>query len=442
VQTKTFALFSEENYQNSIICSARTFDEVNCNFGSSGGCTTIVDFREDAWLSGNVCSHTTFDECSIYTGNVCNASAFDEINCKLGPNGGCAIIDSNEDLCLNSNVCRFYTFEEVNCTIGPNGKCVTKNQTEVLSTPPDESPDDSFLFETMLSAIGNRSAALELARMPWRPATISLNQSKRALGLALQNAGGFGVPCTAAVPFLVVPGLILGTVVGVVYPEDFALAVETFRLPLLDMQSQKLVSAVTNFSSVQGRGSDKIRVEITGFALSIGRRKVSCITGTEWRFQRLGAALNESCACNANSLCSGEAICTSGLSSGDIWAVGAVSTALCKTAPSQGVGFLGGYLDHALALGLTLGLGFGLPLVIYAGYFVLVKQRKEIARVDIENAQQQLQQQPSPDAQPQEIQSAREPQSPYQPRPTEIQDQLVHFNQPIGESSAIFVLPA
>jgi hypothetical protein len=94
------------------------------------------------------------------------------------------------------------------CAPCPDG--AVKNGTRCVPT--------GFSFAATLAAAGNRSAALALARGPWAPANVSLAQSAQALAAALIAAGlRFGAPCTASVPFLAVPGLMLSTVPGAVY---------------------------------------------------------------------------------------------------------------------------------------------------------------------------------------------------------------------------------
>jgi hypothetical protein len=257
----------------------------------------------------------------------------------------------------------------------------------ILSTSSLPAIVEEFSFEKMLLVIGNKSAAIAMAKMPWRATNISLNQSNYALSLAIRYSGGFGVPCTLAVPFLVLPGLILSTVVGAVYPSDFALAVETSMPSTFDLQGKQLSSAVAKFPAVLGTFSNQVPVEISSFPLSSGRRVSSCINGAEWRLQRLGVFTNTDCSCEANSLCSGETVCKSKLNSGERWAVAAVNITDCTG--------VSGSNDSALAIGLGLGLGLGLPLITGIAYAALVYNKPKTADLaeDVQNTQQQ--QQPS-----------------------------------------------
>ncbi len=230
-----------------------------------------------------------------------------------------------------------------------------------------------FSFEGMLQVVGSRSAAMAMARMPWQPVTISLAQSNQALASALRSAGGFGVPCTASVPFLALPGLVLSMVRGTVYPRDYAMAVEISRPAVLDVQNRTLVSAVTKFSTVQVESTEPVQVEIAGFALLQNRRSTACTNGTEWRYHWLGGADYVACACAANTACKDETVCVGAPSSGDRWAVAAVPTGLCTT-PTRTTA----EADQSLALGLGLGLGLGLPLaalLVYASFFFSRKRK-------------------------------------------------------------------
>ena len=235
---------------------------------------------------------------------------------------------------------------------------------------------DEFSFDRMLLVIGTKSAAMAMARMPWQAMNITLNQSSLALSLALKLTGGFGVPCTLAVPFMILPGLILSTVVGAVYPSDFALAVETSRPAVLDMQSNQVVSAITKFASVQGTRSNQVPVEITGLVPSSSRRASSCSSGTEWRFQRLGVYINTDCSCPANALCLGETVCKSSLNRGDRWAVVAVSQSSCQITGADSSN------NSPLALGVGLGLGLGLPVIACCIYAALVYKAGNGKRAD------------------------------------------------------------
>jgi hypothetical protein len=184
-----------------------------------------------------------------------------------------------------------------------------------------------------------------------------MDQSRLALSLALLSAGGFDSPCTAAVPFLALPGLIISTVPGTIYPSNYAIAVRT-SLPLAyDQQAagQSLVSPVLHFSGVAGAGNRQVHVHLTGFPLSSDRKSSSCTTENEWRYKQLVPSSDTSttCTCPANSLCSGQTSCTCIPEAGSRWAIVSVPTTVCTvTATSGGSGS---------ELGLGLGLGLGLP---------------------------------------------------------------------------------
>jgi hypothetical protein len=272
------------------------------------------------------------------------------------------------DFVLNQNL----SISVVPAPPGPQKTDSTTPQT-IDSTTNAGIPDQLFSFEGMLKVVGDRSGARAIAKMPWQSTNISLSQSNRALELALRSAGGFGVPCTASVPFLALPGLVLSTVKGITYPRDFAIAIETMRPSL---QNHTLVSAVTKFSMVNGSTSGFVQIIIEGFALSQTRRSSACMIGTEWRYQKLGLDEYFACSCAANDLCKDETVCEIAPSSGDRWAVGAVSTALCATSSD-----ITQTSDQSLALGLGLGLGLGLPLTAgtaYALFLLFLSKQKAV----------------------------------------------------------------
>ncbi len=230
----------------------------------------------------------------------------------------------------------------------------------------------------MLHAVGNLSAALTIAQSPWRATNVSADQFNLALSLALRSAGGPDVPCTAVVPFLAIPGLIISTVIGSIYPRALSIAVETSMPSAHDQQivgqlplsppstqvqqgnGQSLVSAVALFAGVAGGSNRQVQVQLLGFPLTEERRSSSCMSGTEWRYKQLipSSDASTNCKCPANSLCSGLTSCTVIPEAGSRWAIVSVATALCiaaSTVPESDVG-----------LGLGLGIGLGLPAAIVA----------------------------------------------------------------------------
>ena len=113
-------------------------------------------------------------------------------------------------------------------TCGSYAPNTIKPSTPRPSLPPaSTSASSSFSFSDMLAALGSLSSALAAEAMPWSPTTITLAESQAAVSAALAKAGGFGKPCTAAVPLLVVPGFLMVSIPGVVYPADFAVSLST-----------------------------------------------------------------------------------------------------------------------------------------------------------------------------------------------------------------------
>jgi hypothetical protein len=236
--------------------------------------------------------------------------------------------------------------------------------TIVDNVSPTTKSSTEWVFEDMLRVVGNRSAAKAMAmKMPWVPASISISQSKQALGLALSAAGGFGVPCTESVPFLALPGLVLSTVKGTVYPKDYALSLKTIR----DLERNQTVSAMTTFTAVEGTRNRSVKVELTGFPISQNRRSSSCAAGTEWRYKSFDGAGYSICSCAANTDCKGETVCVGTPLGGDVWAVEVVYTDFCAIPLVPSTDNSG---EKSRALGLGLGLGLGLPLTACLGFLV------------------------------------------------------------------------
>ena len=138
--------------------------------------------------------------------------------------------------------------------------------------------------------------------------TTTLMQAETLVASAMSLAGGFDTPCNRSVPFLAVPGLIMQTVVGQVYPKGFAVAVRTASVPAASVNFARAVSALTQFTGVANSGSG-VKIEMRGYArlraasARVGRRTtLGCEDGKEWRYTLDGAPPEYACRCTANSL--------------------------------------------------------------------------------------------------------------------------------------------
>mmetsp|Transcript_61069 Transcript_61069/g.164090 ORF Transcript_61069/g.164090 Transcript_61069/m.164090 type:complete len:95 (-) Transcript_61069:3-287(-) len=79
---------------------------------------------------------------------------------------------------------------------------------------PADTATVALSFDAILNASGSPEAALIIAGLPFSPQQVTLAQAQAAFAKAIGLAGGFGAACTAAVPLLALPGVLLETVVG------------------------------------------------------------------------------------------------------------------------------------------------------------------------------------------------------------------------------------
>jgi hypothetical protein len=246
--------------------------------------------------------------------------------------------------------------------------------------------------------------AVDIAQSPLAETKMTLGQAGKLVAAAMGQTGGFDVPCNVSVPFIAVPGLIMQTVKGTVYPKSFSVAVQTMLItqtvkgaaypkrssvavqtmaPPADME--EAVSAITKFSDVTNSGPG-VKIEILGFPQqpsgnSSARRGTECMPGMEWRYARMDAPPGEACKCAPNVLCSGATSCSIEPRNEDSWLVIMVNKSLCAaianaTLKSQAVP------GHGFAVSIGLGLGLGLLFTSFLGglaYFVLArKTAKEV----------------------------------------------------------------
>ncbi len=152
--------------------------------------------------------------------------------------------------------------------------------------------------------MGNATLARNLALRNFVETTTTLEQAEALVASALSLAGGFGTPCNQSVPFLAVPGLIIQTVIGVVYPKGFAVAVKTASVPAGSANFARAVSALTQLTGVANSGSG-VKIEMRGYArqrTASTRAAAGCQAGTEWRYTLDGAPPEYACRCPANAL--------------------------------------------------------------------------------------------------------------------------------------------
>jgi hypothetical protein len=370
-------------------CSAYHFAELDCFPGSSH---CILPDSDSHW---NISS------------SICNAGYYQQGEPKAAPCRKCTACHRNataRGACANRT-------DAITCVCGPGlaGTGLAADGDAACrpcpagTVPAGAEYAPAFTFEAMLSAAGNRSASLALALLPWVPAAVSLEQSAVAIAHALAAAGvSFDAPCQAAVPFLALPGLILSTVPGAVYPAGFAVAVTTSRPPIAAAGQPPLVSAVTTFVAVRwdnrasaaaaraGNASNASapQVRMEGFPIGSARRAAAACNSTagEWRYTPINttnasaaAASRAACGCPANSPCGREATaCDAVPGASAAWAVVGLPPSFCAANATPGAGGGGGLAFNdqlRLALGLGIGLGVGVLLPALAGTGWLARRR-------------------------------------------------------------------
>ena len=160
--------------------------------------------------------------------------------------------------------------------------------------------------------VGNTTMAQSIALTEWVPTTTTIVQAQALVANAMVQAGGYDVPCNKSVPFIAVPGLIIQTVVGAVYPKGFAIAIETIAAPA---GSENLsVSAIAKLTDVVNSGPG-VAIQMQGYSLQqsgSARRmgSIGCKPGTEWRYTFYGSPPEYACKCKPNPLCSGATTCS------------------------------------------------------------------------------------------------------------------------------------
>jgi hypothetical protein len=261
-------------------------------------------------------------------------------------------------------------------------------------------------FSQILAAVGNLSLASAIATSTWVATVISTSQAQALAAAAIEQVGGFGVPCTAAEPFLAVPGLVMKTVVGVIYPPGFAVSIQTSMPSIFAMALAPVISSVVTLTGVMSNSSIPVKLQLSAYPLSsarrsgsfVSRRALGCDAGTEWRYTQLGMPLSFACNCPANSLCSGETTCSISPQANDSWMVIKLNTSVCatqstQTTPAAAViqALTSSSLpvqtsiptpalaqspgNDSLALVLGLGLGLGLPAALAALFMAFIKHK-------------------------------------------------------------------
>ena len=334
----------------------------------SAGFFQAFGFAEQPPCQTGACSGYKFSEC----GSSIGKSNFSIESCSCVSGFYREYLDSHSFSCKRCKVCHPNASTSGSCTDSADKIVCNCNAGFDGDGMMCKAAFSSSLYTPVLVEGSNFSAALGIASLPFSPQNISLAQSAQAFAAALRAAGvSYGAPCNVSVPFLAVPGLVLSTVIGAVYPPGFALALATAAPSAADAPpGVSLVSAVTGFLAVKS-SSPVPPVRLDGLALSTstvsGRRAApasSCANGIVWRYQPAGAGTAIACGCPANGLCGAAATtsCAVTPAAGARWAVGAVPLSGCMSTSAP----LASNDDsqRQLALGLGLGLGLGLPLLL------------------------------------------------------------------------------
>lgn len=363
------------------LCDGKATPNVPCLFqggvGTSSRCTCNAGFYGD----GSKCSPCRSCDLSAKFLTSCNAGSPEDTvscSCNIGFKGD----GFSCTPCANKTLDWLYSF----CA-GANTSLVERYiiapgiNYDICTVPTEKpcAPGVIFSAERAVFSAGDDTLSQTTALAPFKPAALDLGTSRRIVLAAFRKrAAGFGTrcqvdgnggySCDGAVPLLAVPGLLMWTVPGLVYPNSFAVTLNTTN-PI-----GGAMSAATIFTNQTN--SLNLPVALSAFPfVSANRRAVGCAAGMEWRYARLGSPLTSACACPANTQCAGATTCNIVPTGGEGWQVVAVPSTLCApvvpalpppnaTVVVPVVSPSGSTSSSDLALGLGLGLGLGIPAIL------------------------------------------------------------------------------
>ena len=266
-----------------------------------------------------------------------------------------------------------------------------------------ETSTTSYLERTVNATVNFSVSTLIAADSYWSPSSISGWQFFEALSDIIKSVGGFGFPCWQAVPFISVPGLIIDTVVGVEYPSDFFVSLNT-RLPSDFETSLGYVSCIVDLEEVQYSSNFSLLINFEAFLPVLSKRMLRkvlskdgpslCQNGTEWRLTVVGAPNELACSCPANMMCSGKTTCTLTPKSGDSWAVRSMPSTLCADTKILNKTQVNTSLHISESNGnvksfLIVGLSSGVSIVIFLAIALNIRRKglpvdKNISLLDSE----------------------------------------------------------
>ena len=333
---------------------------------------------------------------------ACGSLAFEEGGCS---GGSCGVFELQESSCQPDvdTSCHFLFYNSMD--VSSSVAALTTSSALIAQPTTAQFTNSSVPFSQILAAAGNMSLANAIATSKWVEAVITVSQARELAEAAIKQAGGFGVPCSVSVPLCAVPGLIMKTVPGVVYPVGFAVSIQTSAPSSADMALAPVISSVMKLTDVQSNSSFPVRIQISGFPLSpqrrlgsaVSRRASGCDAGTEWRYTKVGMPLSFACNCPANFLCSGETTCSLTPRANDAWMVVMLNSSVCAVQSTNlviqvAVGSTSPLVQavtptptsqpqpdsNALAIGLGVGLGLGLPAAALFIIFTRIKRGKEV----------------------------------------------------------------
>ena len=292
-------------------------------------------------------------------------------------------------ICQANHLAEFIVVQDTTIAL-PSVKSTVLSPTSINVLNSTTNTGAGVPFSEILAAAGNSTLSTAIALLKWVETVISISQAEVVAAASIKKVGGFGVACTGSVPFLAVPGFIMKTIQGVIYPVNFAVSIRTSLPTGSFFNFATTISAVTTMTEVQSNATSPVHILISGYPLSSQRRSTAlfsrraslCDEGTEWRYTKYGMPLSFACNCPANPACSGVTSCGVIPQTNDSWVVVILNTSYCSANQSNQSMALTSFAqtptpippsqsnDYSVQLGLGLGLGLGIPAALALAYFI------------------------------------------------------------------------
>ena len=363
------------DWQSALVCVNGSIcgEEEGRGLCADGKCLCSKGFSGDRCFS---CSFNQFSEtCNLHCSSELSCSG--QGRCQDDPNFllDCSCVNGTHVTeCQMKNQSVSFVNQSSTSPVSVFTSVASQVSQSLISTA------SSSLF--VLTASSNFTLYYQFsAGTPWNPANITPVEFFDALSNVMQLTGGFGVPCRFSAPFIAVPGLVVYTSPGTIYPRDFFMSIET-RLPSPSEKLLGYVSAVVDLNDVSYTvaANSQLLIILGSFPPVLSRRLSNagsslCPAGTEWRYVSIGAPDQLACACPANRMCSGETVCSISPKSGSAWVVKSISSALCNaTNSTKGQSILigggGGQSMVPIIVGVCVGVGLAIILTLVFIYLI------------------------------------------------------------------------